>query len=148
MDIEDFDKLTLGGQTAMLKLLIPFVDNKMQMWLGILIRITEFKLTLEFYKKNDYFYKNDGTGSSGNMLEKLINICPKEYSGMIDKMRLIMNMSEFNDLFKKSEDIMNVFNGMDSHEEQTDTSRLFMNMMSDKQKESYEEYCKMLNIER
>lgn len=148
---DDFDKLTLGEQTSMLKLLIPYVDFKLQMWLAILIRIMEFKLTLDFYKRFDCPFKNQEDFNSNSLYSRLLNICPKEYSSMLQNMNMIMNMSQFSDIFSKTDDIMNAFKNMDTGENSSNENKgqnpndLMMSMMNQKQRDEYEKYCKMLD---
>ncbi len=148
---DDFDKFTLGEQTTMLKLLVPYVDFKLQMWLAILIRIMEFKLTLDFYKRLDCPFRYQDEFNSNSLYSKLLNICPKEYSSMLQNMNIIMNMSQFSDIFSKTEDIMNAFKSMDTtdldreNQKEQNPNDLMMNMMNQKQREEYEKYCKMLD---
>lgn len=143
----DFDKTILGDKLSLFKILIPYVDIKKQFLFALLIRIIEFKMTLDFYKT--YSGWNSISAKDYNM-DNIINDikrhCPPEYKGMLEQMTLIMNMSEYMELFSKADNIMNSFTSKKTETPSNSTADLLKGMLSEDQKKLFEDYSKLLNI--
>ena len=54
MNITDFDKNTICDNTQLLKALITHLDFETQRLLATFVRLTELKLTMEYYSKNKF----------------------------------------------------------------------------------------------
>ena len=110
METDEFDMLTLGDKTYMLKLLLPYIDYDKQMWLALFIRIMEFRLTLQFYSSKDCPFREKRNFSMDSIFKEIKPKCPPQYAKMLDNMNMLMNMSAYMDIFSKAEDIMSAFN--------------------------------------
>lgn len=170
METDEFDMLTLGDKTYMLKLLLPYIDYDKQMWLALFIRIMEFRLTLQFYSSKDCPFREKRNFSMDSIFKEIKPKCPPQYAKMLDNMNMLMNMSAYMDIFSKAEDIMSAFNNSNPEDDEEDevkntdgdtnekakekgTSKNFdlspvnmlKGMMSPKQLELFNQYNNMLN---
>lgn len=150
-----FDTLFSTNHIAMLKIMLPYMDNQAQKSLAIYIKFLELNYTLDFYKKHPHpvcgcmekesspdFIKLCGellpycTEEEKKSLEQIRNIFQsmemyKEMSKTMELMKDFMpDMGNFSDLFSGSG-----FSGQENAG--PDVMSMLMNMMTPEQKEMF-----------
>lgn len=153
-DIQDFDKLVLGDRLTLFKVLIPYIDYKNQKLFAIIIRIMEFKLTLDFYSNPDCCYRNSKKSfNTDELIKDLKSNCPPKYQNMLEQINMLMSMSEYMDIFSKADNIMDTFQKFTGKENEHCNSTPFSSspmdlingMLSDSQKDLLKQYNDILN---
>ncbi|MBE5963651.1 MAG: hypothetical protein E7252_01755 [Lachnospira sp.] len=103
MNITDFDKNTICDNTQLLKALITHLDFETQRLLATFVRLTELKLTMEYYSKNKFSCQ--GTSKEidfKSILDDVKQYCSKEQQNMLNNISQMMNVysmySSFSDL--------------------------------------------------
>ncbi len=113
--LTEFDQITLGNSTQIMKAVLPFLDFKTQKMLSMFIRIRELIATVEFYRSNAavaFSREHSGGLTQSDLLCALKTYCPDMNLDMIDNFNNFMqmenimsafqdmaNMSEFNNMF-------------------------------------------------
>ena len=82
----EFDERTIGGNTQLLKALIPFLEPSQQKMFGLMVRIIEFNMTLDFFNHNRIPACAFKPPCGGDMLSELKNYCSPEERKQLDMM--------------------------------------------------------------
>lgn len=137
--LTEFDQLTLGNSTQMLKAILPFLDFKTQQMLSMVIRIQELIITVKFYRLHTSTALNRGWASGYNQTDLFMAIqkyCPDTNLNIF---------SNFSNIFQAMQ-MENFMSNMASAAASTDGKDFDMaiNMMDSSQQKSYEEFLKEL----
>lgn len=113
--LTEFDQITLGNSTQIMKAVLPFLDFKTQKMLSMFIRIRELIATVEFYRSNAavaFSREHAGGLTQSDLMCALKTYCPDMNLDMIDNFNNFMqmenmmsafqnmaNMSEFDNMF-------------------------------------------------
>lgn len=150
--LTEFDRITLGNSTQLIKAILPFLDFNTQKMLAIFVRIQELKATINFYSSNEssVFAKRAKNGFDQNDLKDMI----KEYFPDIN-LDMIDNLNNFMQMENMMSAFQNMTNAPDgkkdtdkSHDQEGDNSdngfSFMENMMNPEQKQTYENLLKTL----
>lgn len=76
--LTEFDQLTLGNSTQMLKAILPFFDYNTQKTLSMIIRLKELISTIEFYKNVTCIssFSNTQLNSPVDLFKAIKAFCP------------------------------------------------------------------------
>lgn len=80
----EFDERTIGTSTQLLKALIPFLEPSQQKMFGLMVRIIEFNMTLDFFNHNRIPACAFKPPCGGDMLSELKNYCSPEEKKQLD----------------------------------------------------------------
>lgn len=128
--ITDFDRQILGNKLTIIKLLIPYIDSERQMLFALIIRIIEFKMTLDFYRDNSMFLKNTKKAFSvDDILSDILEQSSPETKKMYSTFKTFMKMSETMDTLNTSDSSVDMLKGM----------------LTKEQQDMYEKYSQLLN---
>lgn len=97
-----FDNLTTPYHLYALKLMLPYTPPSMQRTLGIYIRFSELRYTLEHFH-------GFGNPDSSKILDTLKDYMGPEEKEMMEQMEMVMNMME---MTKGQPDMSDMFGGM------------------------------------
>lgn len=112
-ELTDFDLATVGNNTKLLKILIPFLAPEEQKMFGLMIRMMEFNMTLDYYKRNLSSLTQKKTTDVYDFLKELGNYLSKEERENID---LIINMMKMKKV-KETKDITGMMDSFMSNEQ-------------------------------
>ncbi|MGN0481532.1 MAG: hypothetical protein ACI4EV_08170, partial [Lachnospiraceae bacterium] len=93
--LTEFDQLTLGNSTQIIKAIIPFFDIRTQRILSVFIRIRELMTTIDFYRNRvaNVFAGGGGSGfNQSDLLNVLRKYCPDINLDMVDSFNTFMQM--------------------------------------------------------
>ena len=82
----EFDERTIGRSTQLLKALIPFLEPSQQKMFGLMVRIIEFNMTLDFFNHNRIPACAFKPPCGGDMLSELKGYCSPEEQKQLDMM--------------------------------------------------------------
>ncbi len=82
----EFDERTIGKSTQLLKALIPFLEPSQQKMFGLMVRIIEFNMTLDFFNNNRIPACAFKPPCGDDMLSELKNYCSPEERKQLDMM--------------------------------------------------------------
>lgn len=131
--ITEFDQLTLGNSTQMIKAILPYFDFKTQQKVSLIIRIQELRATIEYYRKHasaafsNHFQSNF---SQKDLLDIIKIYYPDSNIDMINNFNTFMQME-------------NVMSAMNSNQTSDDFNTA-QSMMNPRQQHQYEAFLKEL----
>ena len=82
----EFDERTIGRSTQLLKALIPFLEPSQQKMFGLMVRIIEFNMTLDFFNHNRIPACMFKPPCGDDMLSELKGYCSPEEQKQLDMM--------------------------------------------------------------
>lgn len=82
----EFDERTIGRSTQLLKALIPFLEPSQQRMFGLMVRIIEFNMTLDFFNHNRIPACAFKPCCGSDMLSELKSYCSPEEQKQLDMM--------------------------------------------------------------
>lgn len=82
----EFDERTIGRSTQLLKALIPFLEPSQQKMFGLMVRIIEFNMTVDFFNHNRIPACAFKPPCNGDMLSELKCYCSPEEQKQLDMM--------------------------------------------------------------
>ncbi len=82
----EFDERTIGTGTQLLKALIPFLEPSQQKMFGLMVRIIEFNMTLDFFNHNKIPACAFKPACGTDMLSELKGFCSLEEQKQLDMM--------------------------------------------------------------
>lgn len=82
----EFDERTIGRSTQLLKALIPFLEPSQQKMFGLMVRIIEFNMTLDFFNHNRIPACAFKPPCGGDMISELKGYCSPEEQKQLDMM--------------------------------------------------------------
>lgn len=157
--LTEFDQMTLGNSTQMIKAILPFLDYQTQRILSMIIRLKELMSTLEFYRRNISSLPFPGTQADGfsqnDMFNEIKKYCPAGSLDMIQKMTSFMQMENMMSAMKTMQEQINAAEDSAPMGPESDTQghsrqnagsgdfQLIEKMMNPQQKKSYEEFLKV-----
>ncbi len=84
--LTEFDERTIGRSTQLLKALIPFLEPSQQKMFGLMVRIIEFNMTLDFFNHNRIPACAFKPCCGSDMLSELKSYCSPEEQKQLDMM--------------------------------------------------------------
>lgn len=141
----------------MIKAMLPYLEPESQRVLGILVRIRELMLTINYFSKNRIqklsFHSND------DMLNQIKKFCSPEMASSIDMMMKVLSMSDMMNMLSGFEgtspdnagmsDIMNLFGMMKGSDEKKHTEHTGhppdFPMFNEHQQELFDSYMTQLD---
>ena len=84
--LTEFDERTIGRSTQLLKALIPFLEPSQQRMFGLMVRIIEFNMTLDFFNHNRIPACAFKSCCGNDMLSELKSYCSPEEQKQLDMM--------------------------------------------------------------
>ena len=84
--LTEFDERTIGRSTQLLKELIPFLEPSQQKMFGLMVRIIEFNMTLDFFNHNRIPACAFKPCCGSDMLSELKSYCSPEEQKQLDMM--------------------------------------------------------------
>lgn len=84
--LTEFDERTIGRSTQLLKALIPFLEPSQQKMFGLMVRIIEFNMTLDFFNHNRIPTCAFKPCCGSDMLSELKSYCSPEEQKQLDMM--------------------------------------------------------------
>lgn len=82
----EFDERTIGRSTQLLKALIPFLEPSQQKMFGLMVRIIEFNMTVDFFSHNRISACAFKPPCGSDMLSELKCYCSPEEQKQLDMM--------------------------------------------------------------
>ena len=82
----EFDERTIGRSTQLLKALIPFLEPSQQKMFGLMVRIIEFNMTVDFFNHNRIPACAFKPPCGGDMLSELKCYCSPDEQKQLDMM--------------------------------------------------------------
>lgn len=82
----EFDERTIGRSTQLLKALIPFLEPSQQRMFGLMVRIIEFNMTLDFFNHNRIPACAFKPCCGSDMISELKSYCSPEEQKQLDMM--------------------------------------------------------------
>lgn len=131
--LTEFDQLTLGNSTQIIKAILPYFDFQTQRMVSLIIRIQELKATINFYRNHTEAACAKGW-ASGFSQQDLFQIIKKIYPDFNFDM-----INSFN-TFMQMENMMS----SNSKNDESDNFNMAHNMMNPTQQQCYEEFLKDL----
>lgn len=132
--LTEFDQLTLGNSTQIIKAILPFFDVRTQRILSIFIRIRELMTTIDFYRNRAAgVFAKGGRFNQSDLLNVLRKYCPDINLDMVDSFNTFMQM----------ENMMSAMSGT-AESDNSDGFNMAQNMMNPEQQKSYERFLKEL----
>lgn len=150
-----FDTLFSTNHIAMLKIMLPYMDNQAQKSLAVYIKFLELNYTLDFYKKHPYpvcgCMEMEASPDFISLCNELIPYCTDEEKKNLEQIRNIFQSMEMYKEMSKTMEMMkdfmpdmgnfsDLFSGGASSGQGTgspDIMNLLMNMMTPEQKEMF-----------
>ena len=84
--LTEFDERTIGRSTQLLKALIPFLEPSQQRMFGLMVRVIEFNMTLDFFNHNRIPACAFKPCCGSDMLSELKSYCSPEEQKQLDMM--------------------------------------------------------------
>lgn len=84
--LTEFDECTIGRSTQLLKALIPFLEPSQQRMFGLMVRIIEFNMTVDFFNHNRIPACAFKPCCGSDMLSELKSYCSPEEQKQLDMM--------------------------------------------------------------
>lgn len=100
--LTEFDEKTIGQSTQMLKALIPFLEPEQQRLFGLMVRIMEFNMTLDYFNRNRIAACAFAPHCRQDMLSELKNYCSPEERKQFDMMFGMIKASQMQAAFEKA----------------------------------------------
>ena len=94
IQLTEFDIKTIGTSTQMLKSMINFFEPEEQKLIGLMIRIIELNMTMDYFRKNRLPFCRLESKDSGSMLDAIIKFCPPEERSQIEMLLNMMKMQQ------------------------------------------------------
>lgn len=151
-----FDTLFSTNHIAMLKIMLPYMDNQAQKSLAVYIKFLELNYTLDFYKKHPYpicgCVERESSPDFIKLCGELIPYCTEEEKKNLEQIRTIFQSMEMYKEMSKSMEMMkdfmpdmgnlsDLFSNSDSSGQgggAPDIINILMNMMTPEQKEMFQ----------
>ncbi len=124
IQLTEFDIKTIGTSTQMLKSMINFFEPGEQKIIGLMIRIIELNMTMDYFKRNRLPFCCLEHKDSNSMLNTIMNFCPPEERSQLEMMMNMMKMQQ----------LQNASSPMD----------LMSNLLTPEQLKQFKEYENML----
>ncbi|MGN0376578.1 MAG: hypothetical protein ACI4ED_02980 [Suilimivivens sp.] len=150
-----FDTLFSTNHIAMLKIMLPYMDNQTQKSLAVYIKLMELNYTLDFYKKHPYpvcgCMEKEASPDLLKLCEELLPYCTEDEKKQIEQIRNIFQSMEMYKEMSKTMELMkdfmpdmgsfgDLFSGKNSSGQNSgtpDIMNMLMNMMTPEQKEMF-----------
>ena len=150
-----FDTLFSTNHIAMLKIMLPYMDNQAQKSLAVYIKFLELNYTLDFYKKHPYpvcgCMEREASPDFIKLCGELIPYCTEEEKKSLEQIRNVFQSMEMYKEMSKTMEMMkdfmqdmgnfsDLFSGGDSSCQGSggpDIMNILMNMMTPEQKEMF-----------
>ena len=100
--LTEFDEKTIGQSTQMLKALIPFLEPEQQRMFGLMVRIMEFNMTLDYFNRHRIAACAFTPHCKEDMLSELKNYCSPEERKQLDMMLGMIKASQMQAAFAKA----------------------------------------------
>ncbi len=130
MNLTPFDQNTIGESTQLLKALITHLDFNTQSLLATFIRLTELKLTMEYYSRKNYHISQNSNIDFKNIVNDIKSYCPDSQKSMFDNISQIINAYT---MYSDFSNIGNMFSGTS----QGFTTDTILHMLNPEQMELY-----------
>lgn len=150
-----FDTLFSTNHIAMLKIMLPYMDNQVQKSLAVYIKFLELNYTVDFYRKHPYplcgCTEKETSFDLPKLCGELLPYCTEEEKKQLEQIRNIFQSMEMYKEMSKTMEMMkefmpdmgsfsDMFTGAASSETQSgnpDIMSMLMNMMTPEQKEMF-----------
>ncbi len=148
-----FDTLFSTNHIAMLKIMLPYMDNQVQKSLAVYIKFLELNYTVDFYRKHPYplcgCTEKETSFDLPKLCGELLPYCTEEEKKQLEQIRSIFQsmemykeMSKTMEMMKEFMPDMGSFSDMftassDSQAGSPDIMSMLMNMMTPEQKEMF-----------
>ncbi len=136
--LTEFDQMTLGNSTQMIKAILPFMDWRTQQMLSMVIRLKEMMATIDYYKKHASQHFGKGFAADFNqsqLISAISRYCPDINLDLFANMKTFMDMENMMSAMDKASSTAN------SGAASSDFS-FVENMMNPEQKRAYDEFLK------
>lgn len=100
--LTEFDEKTIGQSTQMLKALIPFLEPEQQRMFGLMVRIMEFNMTLDYFNRHRIAACAFTPRCKQDMLSELKNYCSPEERKQLDMMLGMIKASQLQAAFAQA----------------------------------------------
>lgn len=150
-----FDTLFSNNHIAMLKIMLPYMDNQAQKSLAVYIKFLELNYTLDFYKKHPYpvcgCVEKEASPDLPRLCLELLPYCTEAEKKQLEQIRSIFQSMEMYREMSKTMELMkdfmpdmgnfsDMFTGAASPGRESggpDIINMLMNMMTPEQKEMF-----------
>ena len=152
-----FDTLFSTNHIQMLKILLPYLDHKMQKSMAVYIKFMELNYTIRFYQKQPSLLcgcaEKETRPEFSQICNELLPFCSEKEKKQMEQLKnLFGSMKMYQDMMSTMEmmkelmpdfDISNMFQGKGNSEETTaggnfDMMNMLMNLLSPEQKEMFD----------
>lgn len=100
--LTEFDEKTIGQSTQILKALIPFLEPEQQRMFGLMVRIMEFNMTLDYFNRHRIAACAFTPRCSQDMLSELKSFCSPEERRQFDMMLGMIKASQMQAAFAQA----------------------------------------------
>lgn len=100
--LTDFDTKTTGTSLQMMKAFIPFLEPPEQRIFAMMIRIMEFNMTLDFFRRECFKCKKLDLNNPESLLSEFKQFCSPDEKKQIDMMIGMMKMQQFSGMATSS----------------------------------------------
>lgn len=148
-----FDTLFSTNHIAMLKIMLPYMDNQVQKSLAVYIKFLELNYTVDFYRKHPYplcgCTEKETSFDLPKLCGELLPYCTEEEKKQLEQIRNIFQSMEMYKEMSKTMEMMKEFmpdmgsfsdmftTSSDSQSGSPDIMSMLMNMMTPEQKEMF-----------
>lgn len=143
-----FDTLFCNNHIQMLKILLPYMDYRMQKSLAVYIKYLELQYTVDFYRKNPYPLcgcSQEAPFDLSKICSELLPYCTDKERKQLEQIQsLFKGMEMYQEISKAMEmmkefmpDMGNNSDFGDDNSNSMDMINLLMNMLSPEQKEIF-----------
>lgn len=94
IQLTEFDIKTIGTGTQMLKSMIIFFEPEEQKLIGLMIRIIELNMTMDYFRKNRLPFCRFDSKDPDSVLGEIIKFCPPEERSQIEMMLSMMKIQQ------------------------------------------------------
>lgn len=105
--LTEFDEKTIGTSTQMLKVLIPFLDPEQQRMFGLMVRIMEFNMTIDYFNRHRIAACAFAPRCRQDMLSELKDYCSPEERKQLDMMLGMIKASQMQAAFAQASERFN-----------------------------------------
>lgn len=150
-----FDTLFSTNHIAMLKVMLPYMDNQSQKSLAVYIKFLELNYTIDFYKKHPYSVcgclEKETSPDMFKLCSELLPFCTEEERRQIEQIKnLLQSMKMYQEISKTMEMMKDFMPDMGNFsdlfaqdsasgtESGPDIMNILMNMLSPEQKEMFQ----------
>lgn len=150
-----FDTLFSTNHIAMLKIMLPYMDNQSQKSLAVYIKFLELNYTIDFYKNHPYSVcgclEKEASPDLFKLCSELLPFCTEEERRQIEQIKnLLQSMKMYQEISKTMEMMKDFMPDMGNFsdlftqdsdsgtESGPDIMNILMNMLSPEQKEMFQ----------